>query len=87
VSRPRKPPPPKRRAAPRPKAGKPLAEELARDAVAHEKEASGDRVELVFRVRLPKAVAETLTAQAVRAEKNLVTLVTEILEAAARKGT
>jgi hypothetical protein len=55
--------------------------------VAHEKEASGDRVELVFRVRLPKAVAETLTAQAVRAEKNLVTLVTEILEAAARKGT
>ena len=87
MSRPRKPPPPKRKAAPRPKGGKPLAEELARDAVAHEKEAAGDRVELVFRVRLPKPVAEALTAQAVRAEKNLVTLVTEILEAAARKGT
>jgi predicted HicB family RNase H-like nuclease len=55
--------------------------------VAHEKEASGDRVELVFRVRLPKSAAEALTAQAVRAEKNLVTLVTEILEAAARKET
>jgi len=52
--------------------------------VAHEKDAPGDRVELVFRVRLPKRVAEALTARAVRAEKNLVTLVTEILEAAAR---
>ena len=84
MSRPRKPSP-KRRAAPSP-AAKPLAEELARDAVAHEKDASGDRVELVFRVRLPKPVVEALTAQAVRAEKNLVTLVTEILEAAARTG-
>jgi predicted HicB family RNase H-like nuclease len=77
--------PPKRRAAPKPSPGKPLAEELARDAVAHEKDAPGDRVELVFRVRLPKPVAEALTAQAVRAEKNLVTLVTEILESAVRK--
>jgi len=84
VSRPRKAPSPKRRAAPRP-TGKALAEELARDAVAHEKGAPGDRVELVFRVRLPKPVAEALTAQAVRAEKNLVTLVTEILEAAVRE--
>ena len=83
MSRPRKPAPPQRRGAPKP-TGKPLAEELARDAVAHEKDAPGDRVELVFRVRLPKRVAEALTARAVRAEKNLVTLVTEILEAAAR---
>ena len=86
MSRPRKPPPPKRRAAPKIGPGKPLAEELARDAVAHEKPAPGDRVEMVFRVRLPKPVAEALTARAVREEKNLVTLVAEILEAAARTG-
>jgi predicted HicB family RNase H-like nuclease len=84
---PRKKPLPKRRAPRKPSPGKPLAEELAQDAVAHEKDAPGDRVELVFRVRLPKPVAEALTAQAVRAEKNLVTLVTEILEAAVRKET
>ena len=41
---------------------------------------------MVFRVRLPKPVAEALTARAVREEKNLVTLVAEILEAAARTG-
>jgi predicted HicB family RNase H-like nuclease len=75
---PRKPPPPKK--GPR----KSLPEELARDAVAHETPAPGDRVEMVFRVRLPKPVAEALTARAVREEKNLVTLVAEILEAAAR---
>jgi len=86
VSPVRKSQPPKRRAAPKPGAGKPLVEELARDAVAHEKAAPGDRVELVFRVRLPKPVAEALTARAVREEKNLVTLVAEILEAAAGKG-
>jgi hypothetical protein len=87
VSPARKPPPPKRKVGP-PKAGvrKPLAEELAHDAVAHEKAAPGDRVELVFRVRLPEPVAEALTARAVREEKNLVTLVAEILEAAAGKG-
>jgi hypothetical protein len=85
MSRPRKPPPPKRRATPKMGPGKPLAEELARDAVAHEKAAPGDQVEMVFRVRLPKPVAEALTARAVREEKNLVTLVAEILEAAAGK--
>lgn len=78
---PRKPP-----QAPKKGARKPLAEELAHDAVAHEKTAPGDRVEMTFRVRLPKPVAEALTARAVREEKNLVTLVVEILEAAAGKG-
>lgn len=77
--------PPKRRAAPKTGARKPLAEELAHDAVAHEKPAPGDRVELVFRVRLPKPIAKALTARAVAEEKNLVTLVAEILEAEARK--
>jgi hypothetical protein len=78
---PRKPPP-----APKKGPRKSLPEELARDAVAHEKPAPGDRVEMVFRVRLRKPVAEALTAQAVREEKTLVTLVAEILEAAAGKG-
>ena len=63
---------------------KSLPDELARDAVAHEKTAPGDRVEI--RVRLRKPVAEALTARAVREEKNLSALVAEILEAAARKG-
>ena len=71
---------------PKKKPRKSLPAELARDAVAHEKAAPGDRVEMVFRVRLPKPVAEALTARAVREEKNLVTLVAEILEAAARTG-
>jgi len=81
----RKTPPPKRRAPPKAGARKPLAEELAHDAVAHEKAAPGDRVELVFRVRLPRPVAEALTARAVREEKNLTALVAEILEAEARR--
>ena len=70
---------------PKPKKGprKPLVEELAHDAVAHEKHAAGDRVEMVFRLRLRKPVAEALTARAVAEEKNLTALVAEILEAAA----
>jgi predicted HicB family RNase H-like nuclease len=79
-----------RRDTPQPKKKPPprkyLPDELAHDAVAHGKAAPGDRVEMVFRVRLPKPVAEALTARAVREEKNLVTLVAEILEAAARTG-
>jgi len=76
-----------RRDTPQPKnkPRKSLPDELARDAVAHEKTAPGDRVEMVFRVRLRKPVAEALTARAVREEKNLVTLVAEILEAAVQK--
>jgi hypothetical protein len=63
---------------------KSLPEELAHDAVAHEKAAPGDRVEV--RVRLRKSVAEALTARAVREEKNLSALVAEILEAAVTQG-
>jgi hypothetical protein len=81
----RKPPPPKRGTAPKTGAQKPLAEELAHDAVAHERPAAGDRVEMVFRVRLSKSIAEALTARAVREEKNLTALVAEILEAETRK--
>lgn len=84
MSRPRKTGP-ARRPPEAPKRGrKPLVEELARDAVAHEKAAPGDRVEMVFRVRLRKPVAEALTAWAVREETNLVALVAEILEAAVK---
>ena len=54
--------------------------------MAHEKAAPGDRVEMTFRVRLRRPVAEALTAWAVREEKNLVTLVVEILEGAVPKG-
>jgi hypothetical protein len=78
---PRKPPPPPKK-GPR----KSLPEELAHGAVAHEKAAPGDRVEMVFRVRLRRPVAEALAAWAVREETNLVNLVTEILEAAVSKG-
>jgi hypothetical protein len=85
VSPTRKPQPPKRRAPAKSVARKPLAEELAHNAVAHEKPAPGDRVDMVFRLRLSKPVAEALTARAVREEKNLTALVTEILEAAASK--
>jgi predicted HicB family RNase H-like nuclease len=81
----RKPQPPKRRTGPKTGARKPLAEELAHDAVAHEKAAPGDRVEMVFRLRLSNPVAEALTARAVREQKNLTALVAEILEAAAQK--
>jgi hypothetical protein len=77
---PRKPPPPKR--GPR----KPLPEELARDAIAHEEEAPGGKVRMTFRVVLPRAVAEALAARSIREEKNLPLLVTEILESAAGKG-
>jgi len=72
---PRKPPPAAR--GPR----KPLPEELARDAIAHEEVAPGGKVRMTFRV-LPRQVAEALAARAIREEKNIVALVTETLEAA-----
>jgi hypothetical protein len=87
MSRPRKPGPGKpKREPPKKSPRKSLPEELARDAVAHEKAASGDRVEMTFRIRLRRPVAEALTAWAVREETNLVSLVAEILEAAVTKG-
>jgi hypothetical protein len=78
---PRKPPPPKRDLR------RPLPEALARDAVAHEEEAPGGKVRMTFRVVLPRQAAEALVARAIREEKNIGTLVTEILEAAAAKRT
>jgi hypothetical protein len=54
---PRKPPPPKR--GPR----KPLPEELARNAVAHEEEAPGGKVRMTFRVVLGRAEAEALASR------------------------
>ncbi len=81
MSRPRKPgkpEPPKK--GPR----KPLPEELARDAIAHEDETPDGRVRMTFRVALARQDAVALAARAIREEKNLETVVTEILEAAAR---
>ena len=51
----------------------------------HEEEAAGGKVRMTFRVVLPRPVAETLVAWAIREEKNIGMLVTEILEAAATK--
>jgi hypothetical protein len=63
---------------------KPLPEELARDAIAHEEAAPGpgDRVRMTFRVVLARPVAEALAARAIREVKNIGTLMTEILGAA-----
>jgi hypothetical protein len=78
---PRKPPP-----SPKKGPRKPLPEELARDAIAHEEEAPGGKVRMTFRVLLSRSQAEALAARAIREENNLETLVAEILEAAAVKG-
>jgi hypothetical protein len=66
---------------------KPLPEELARDAIAHEEEeAPGGKVRMTFRVLLTREQAEALAARAIQEEKNLETLVGEILEVAAKTG-
>jgi hypothetical protein len=79
--------PPKRRPDPPKKASRPaLPEEMARDAIAHEESMGGDKVRMTFRVVLPRQTAEALAARAIREEKNIGALVTEILEAAAMKG-
>jgi hypothetical protein len=78
---PRKPPASQPKKGPR----KPLPEELARDAIAHEDEAPGGKVRMTFRVLLTRQQAEALAAQAIQEEKNLETLVGEILEAAAKR--
>ena len=59
---------------------KPLPEELARDAIAHEDAAPGGKVRMTFRVLLTREQAEVLAARAIQEEKNLETLVGEILE-------
>ena len=59
-----------------------LPENMARDAIAHEESAPGDKVRMTFRVLLPRPVAEALVAREIREVKNIATLVTQILEAA-----
>jgi hypothetical protein len=75
-------PPPSKKAPRR----KPLPEELARDAIAHEQIVLGGNVRMTFGVVLSRRHAEALAAQAIREEKNLEALVTEILKAAATRG-
>ena len=74
---PRRPPPSK---PPRP-----LPEEMAKDAIAHEEAVGGDKVWMTFRVILGRQQAEALAARAIREEKNIGALVTEIIEAAVNK--
>jgi hypothetical protein len=69
-------------AAPKKGPRKPLPEELARDAIAHEDNAPGGKVRMTFRVVLTRQQAEALAARAIQEEKNLETLVAEILAAA-----
>jgi hypothetical protein len=79
--------PPKRKLEPPKKASrKPLPEERARGAIAHEEAIPGDKVRMTFRVVLAREHAEALAARAIREQKNIVTLVTEILETAAAPG-
>jgi len=71
------PPPVKKRTR-----SKPSPEELARDAIAHEKIVVGGKVRMTFNVVLSRKEAEALAARAIREEKNVATVVTEILQAA-----
>jgi hypothetical protein len=82
-ARARKPPRPKQKADP-PKTSARLPQELARDAIAHEEPMPDDKVKMTFRAVLARQDAEALAARAIREEKNIATVVTEILEAAAR---
>lgn len=63
---------------------KPLPEEMAKDAIAHEEAVGGDKVRMTFRVVLGREQAEALAARAIREEKNIGALVTEILDAAVK---
>ncbi len=65
---------------------KPVPEQLARDAIAHEESMAPDKVRMTFRVVLERRDAEALAARAIREEKNIATMVAEILaEAVGRK--
>ena len=75
---PRRPPPSE---APR----KPLPEEMAKDAIAHEEAVGSSNVRMTFRVILGRQQAEALAARAIREEKNIGALVTEILKAAVKR--
>ena len=52
---------------------------MAKDAIAHE-----EAVRMTFRVILSRQQAEALAARAIREEKNIGALVTEILEASVK---
>ena len=56
---------------------------MARDAIAHEEEAPGGKVRMTFHVVFLRPAAEVLAARAIREEKNIGALVTDLLEAAA----
>jgi hypothetical protein len=71
-----------RRPAPHKLPRKRVPEELAKDAIAHEEAVGGDKVRMTFRVIVGRQQAEALAARAIREEKNIGALVTEILEAA-----
>ena len=75
---PRRPPPSK---SPR----KPTPEEMAKDAIAHEEAVGSDKVRMTFRVILGRQQAEALAARAIREEKNIGALVTEILEGVVKR--
>jgi hypothetical protein len=80
--------PPKKKPEPPKKApSDALPEERARAAIAREEAVTGagDRVRMTFRVVLARQAAEALAARAIREEKNIAALVTEILEVAAAK--
>jgi hypothetical protein len=79
MSRPRRPPPARKASR------RPLPEELARDAIAHEESLGPDKVRMTFRVVLDRGPAEALAARAIREEKNIATMVAEILQEAVRK--
>jgi hypothetical protein len=82
--------PPRRKDRPAPplrRPAKPTPEERARAVIAKAEVAPGDKVWLTFRVPLPRPVAEALVARAIREERNIGTLVTEILEADYSKRT
>lgn len=70
-------------APPRPR--EPRPDQRARDAIAHEESLPGDRVRMTFRVVLDRQHAEALAARAIREQKNIGVLVSEILEGAVRK--
>jgi hypothetical protein len=62
-----------------------VPEELAKEAIAHEEAVGGARVRMTFRVILGRQQAEALAARAIKEEKNIGALVTEILEAAVKR--
>jgi hypothetical protein len=58
---------------------------MAKDVVAHEEAVGSDKARMTFRVILGRQQAEALAARAIREEKNIGALVTEILEAAVKR--